>query len=86
MTEREYTDANGVTWTFAQRPQVRGSEAATHVAVTISSPWESRVVSCPRGEWDSPFPDYARLLEESLPVGGSRGIDRPGPDGTGPAF
>jgi hypothetical protein len=76
MREREFTDPNGVTWTFIQRPHVRESEALTHVALRIESPWETRVVSCPRAEWEAEQPDLARLLEESLPVGGSRGIDR----------
>lgn len=86
MKEREFTDANGVTWTFSQRAHVRGSEELTHVALLITSAWESRVVSCPRSEWESASPDYARLLEQSLPAGGSRGVDRPGPDTEGPEF
>lgn len=80
MTTREYTDANGVVWSFVPRPHARGSEELTHVVLTLTSPWEARVVSCPRSEWESDRPDCARLLEASLPVGGSRGLDRPGPD------
>ena len=86
MNGREFTDANGVTWTFTQRAHVRGSEELTHVALLITSAWESRVVSCPRTEWESASPDYARLLEQSLPAGGSRGVDRSAPDTEGPEF
>jgi len=86
MREHEFTDANGVAWTFAQRAHVRGSEALTHVALLITSPWETRIVSCPRTEWESESPDYARLLEQSLPTGGSRGVDRPGAESDGPEF
>jgi hypothetical protein len=86
MREREFTDANGVTWTFTQRAHVRGSEELTHVALLVASAWETRVVSCPRTEWESKSPDYARLLEQSLPVGGSRGVDRPGSGTDGPEF
>jgi hypothetical protein len=86
MREHEFTDANGVAWTFTQRAQVRGSEALTHVALLITSPWETRIVSCPRTEWESESPDYARLLEQSLPTGGSRGVDRPGSESDGPEF
>jgi hypothetical protein len=78
---REYIDPNGVVWTFTQRPQVREGEEQTHVALMIESPWESRVVSCPRAEWETAQPDYARLLGGSVPVGGSRGRDRTGPPG-----
>ena len=77
MKEREFTDPNGVTWTFTLRPHVREREALTHVALRVESAWETRVVSCPRAEWEAEPPDLARLLEESLPVGGSRAIDRP---------
>jgi len=86
MREREFADANGVTWTFTQRAHVRGSEELTHVALLITSAWESRVVSCPRTEWESASPDYARLLEQSVPTGGSRGVDRPGSGTDGPEF
>ncbi len=81
MTAREFTDPNGVTWTFSQRPGIRENEARTNVALLIESAWEARVVSCPSAEWESAAPDYARLLAESFPVGGSRGIERRGPSG-----
>lgn len=69
----EYTDANGIAWTFTPRPQVRHSEEDTHVVLLIESAWQARVATCPRAEWERPTPDYARILAESLPIGGSRG-------------
>jgi len=56
---------------------VRQSEEATHVTLVIESPWESRVASCPRGEWEVATPDYLRILADSLPAGGSRGRGSP---------
>lgn len=72
-----FTDANGVTWTFTPRAQVRESEEGTHVTLLIESPWESRVASCPRGEWEVEKPDYQRILADSVPTGGSRGRGAP---------
>ena len=68
-----FVDANGVTWTFTLRGQVRESEEGTHVTILIESPWEARVASCPRAEWEVETPDYLRILAGSVPTGGSRG-------------
>ncbi len=76
MNGRDYTDPNGVTWTFTQRAYAREGEALTHVTLSIESAWETRIVSCARAEWDRDLPDYTRLLEKSVPVGASRGLDR----------
>jgi len=72
-----FVDANGVTWVFTPRGQVRQSEEGTHVTLLIESPWESRVASCPRSEWVVEKPDYLRILADSVPAGGSRGRSAP---------
>lgn len=77
---RRYTDANGTEWTFTARPHVRLGEEETHVSLLIESAWETRVVVCPREEWELDEPDFARLLAESLPPGGSRGLSVPESD------
>ncbi len=64
-------------WLVRPRPAVRRSEADTHVTLELTSDDETRVVSCRREEWDVPAPDFASLLERSLPGGASRGISRP---------
>ena len=77
-----YVDANGTTWTFTPREQVRHSEEATHVAILIESAWESRVASCLRTEWEVERPDYLRILADSVAAGGSRGRNAPDPADT----
>lgn len=74
MTLRTYTAADGRTWTFRTRPEVRQEEAATHVTLLVESLGEVRVVSCPRAEWESATPNFRALLARAVPVGGSRGI------------
>ena len=69
----EYTDANAVEWTFVARPQMRNTDEAAYVVLLIQSAWETRVAKCLQTDWETPFPDYARILAESLPAGGSRG-------------
>lgn len=70
---RQYTDPNGVVWTFTERPQVRQTDEASRVVLLIESAWETRVGRCLHADWEVPAPDYARILGESLPAGGSRG-------------
>jgi hypothetical protein len=74
VTLRSYTAADGRTWTFRTRPEVRQEEAATHVTLLVESLGETRVVSCLRAEWDSAAPNLRGLLARAVPVGGSRGI------------
>jgi len=69
----EYTDADGVPWTFAERRRVRQEEAGRFVVVIATSAFETRIVRCTREEWTCQAPDFARLLAESVPSGGSRG-------------
>jgi hypothetical protein len=71
---RTYTAADGRTWTFRSRPEVRHEEAATHVTLLVESLGEVRVVSCLRTEWESAEPNFRALLVRAVPVGGSRGI------------
>jgi hypothetical protein len=74
VTLRTYTAADGRTWSFRTRPEVRQEEAATHVTLLVESLGEIRVVSCLRMEWESAAPDFRALLARAVPVGGSRGI------------
>ena len=74
MSLRTYTAADGRTWAFRCRPEVRQEEAATHVTLLVESLGEVRVVSCPREEWESAEPDLRALLARAFPAGGSRGV------------
>lgn len=74
MSSRTYSAADGRTWTFRLRPEVRQEEAGTHVTLLVESLGEVRVVSCPRAEWESAEPNLRALLARALPSGGSRGI------------
>ena len=74
MSLRTYTAADGRTWVFRVRPEVRQEEAATHVTLLVESLGEVRVVSCRREEWESVEPNFRALLTRAVPVGGSRGI------------
>lgn len=73
MRADEYTDADGVPWTFAERRRVRQEEAGRFVVIIATSPFETRIIRCVRERWTDPAPDFARLLAESVPSGGSRG-------------
>jgi hypothetical protein len=74
VTLRTYTAPDGRTWSFRRRPEVRHSEAATHVTLLVESLGEVRVVSCRREEWESAQTDFRALLARAVPVGGSRGV------------
>lgn len=76
--ELSFTDAAGERWTFTTRRRVRQGEESS-VAVIVRSAFQTRVVTCSRDEWES-GPDLARLLERSLPSGGSRGAKMPPPN------
>lgn len=74
MPERSWDSADGRTWRFRPRPDVRKDETETHVVLLIESLGETRIVSCLRSEWERADPDWAGLIARSLPEGGSRGI------------
>ena len=74
MSLHTYTAADGRTWTFRCRPEVRQEEAATHVTLLAESLGEVRVVSCPRVEWEGAEPNLRALLARAVPAGGSRGV------------
>jgi hypothetical protein len=73
MSLRSWTAADGRTWTFRERGEVRQEEAATHVTLLVESLGEVRVVSCPRTEWERADGDLGALLARAVPVGASRG-------------
>lgn len=75
--ERTFTSSDGRRWTFRLRPEVRKEEAKTHLTLIVETPGEVRIVTCRRNEWESDDPDLARLLANSLPGGGSRGLGAP---------
>jgi hypothetical protein len=74
VSPHAYTEADGRTWTFYQRPEVRQEEAATHVTILVESLGEVRVVTCLREEWETAAPDLRALLRRAIPAGGSRGV------------
>lgn len=74
MTERSWVGADGRTWRFRPRPDVRKDETETHVVLLVESLGETRIVSCLREEWERADPDWAALVARSLPEGGSRSI------------
>jgi hypothetical protein len=84
MAERTWHSPDGRTWTFRARSDARKAETDTHVVLLVESLGETRIVSCPRGEWERAVPDWAGLLARSVPAGGSRGVrpphEPPGPD------
>ena len=69
-----YTAADGRTWTFQRRAEVRHEEADTHVTILVESLGEVRVVSCLREEWERAQPDLRALLARAVPAGASRGV------------
>jgi len=77
VTERAWTTPEGRTWTFRARPEARKAETDTHIVLLAESLGETRIVSCPRGEWEGSAPDLAGLFRRSVPAGGSRGVRPP---------
>lgn len=74
MTGREFFYVNGRTWFVRARPAVRRDESATHVTLELTSDDETRIVSCPREEWEVLAPDFAALLARSVAAGASRHV------------
>ncbi len=74
MTTREFFHLDGKTWLVRSRPEVRKDEAATHVTLELVSDEETRVVSCLREEWETPYPDYGALLARSVAAGASHSM------------
>lgn len=73
MTERRHVDADGVEWTFVERPRMRMGERQDWVVLIATSANETRVARWPRQAWMSGDVDMAKLLAESVPAGASRG-------------
>jgi hypothetical protein len=74
VVERIWVSADGRTWRFRPRPDVRKDESQTHVVLVMESLGETRILSCLREEWESADPDWDGLIARSLPEGGSRSI------------
>ena len=74
MTGREFFHLDGRTWFVRARPAVRRDESATHVTLELTSDDETRVVSCPREEWEVLTPDFEALLARSVAAGASRHV------------
>jgi hypothetical protein len=74
MTGREFFYLDGRTWFVRVRPAVRRDESTTHVTLELTSDDETRVVSCPREEWEVLAPDFAALLARSVAAGASRHV------------
>ena len=77
MTSREFFLHQGQTWFVRTRESVRCGESDTHVTLELVSDHETRVVSCPREEWEVRDPDFAGLLARSVASGASHQIIPP---------
>jgi hypothetical protein len=78
MMERVFIAPDRRIWFVRVRPEVRRTEADTHVTLELMTDYECRVVSCPREEWDVPAPDFPALLARSVASGASRNVTPPG--------
>ena len=76
MTERAFIGPDRRFWLVRPRPATRRNEGDTHVVLEFMADDETRVVSCPRDEWEVPAPDFAGLLARSVVGGASRGVSR----------
>jgi hypothetical protein len=76
MIERAFIGPERRFWLIRPRPSARHAEVPTHVVLECMADDETRVVSCPREEWETPAPDFAGLLARSVPGGASRGVLR----------
>lgn len=74
MQSREFFFYQGRTWFVHARPSVRKGEVDTRVTLELMSDNETRVVSCPREEWEVRDPDFAGLLARSVATGASRHV------------
>jgi hypothetical protein len=77
MTTREFFHIDGKIWLVRSRPEVRKDEVSTHVTLELVSDEGTRVVSCLRSEWETPYPDYVALMARSVAAGASHGVARP---------
>ena len=77
MSSREFFLHQGQTWFVRTRESVRRGESETHVTLELVSDHETRVVSCPREEWEVRNPDFADLLARSVASGASHHIAPP---------
>ena len=77
MPSREFFLHQGRTWFVRTRDSVRKDEAETHVTLELVSDQETRVVTCPREEWEVRNPDFAALLARSVASGASHQIPPP---------
>jgi hypothetical protein len=76
MIERAFIGPDRRFWLVRPRPSTRRDEGETHVVLELMADDETRVVSCPRADWEVPAPDFASLLARSVPGGASRGVLR----------
>lgn len=77
--ERKFVTPNGRSWTIHLRPYVRKDESG-HVTLELISDAETRIVSCPREEWEASDPDLGSLLARSVTTGAGRNIMSPHED------
>jgi hypothetical protein len=77
MPSREFFLHQGRTWFVRTRESVRKGESETHITLELVSDHETRVVSCPREEWEVRNPDFAALLARSVASGASHQIPPP---------
>lgn len=77
MRSREFFFHQGQTWFVRARESVRKGEVDTHVTLELVSDQETRVVSCPREEWEVRNPDFPSLLARSVSSGASHHVVPP---------
>lgn len=75
MSDRTWTDPDGVIWTFVERPRVRQGERQEWVVLIAQSAGETRIARCGRLAWAEGNVDFAQLLEDAVPAGASRKDD-----------
>ncbi|HEX6107653.1 MAG TPA: hypothetical protein VFZ26_18860 [Gemmatimonadales bacterium] len=76
MIERAFIGPDRRFWLVRPRSTARKHEESTHVVLELMTDDETRVVTCPREEWEVPAPDFAALLARSVAGGASRGVLR----------
>lgn len=77
--ERKFVAPNGRAWIIRPRSYVRKDES-DHVTLELVSDAETRIVNCPREEWEAPNPDLSSLLARSVTTGAGRNVMSPHAD------
>jgi hypothetical protein len=77
--ERKFVAPNGRAWIIHPRSYVRKHESDP-VTLELVSGAETRIVNCPRAEWEGPNPDLSSLLARAVTPGAGRNVMSPQAD------